>query len=193
MARWPGLNTGAKTSTTPVMDIDITQPEAADVVDEIAKDWFSDRGVIPTRFGNAPKRALFFRTETPFRKMAVQFEDESGKRHKIEILGDGQQVIVAGTHPDTGVPYTYHGDPLWQIERAELVEVTEQEMRELLGLLTEALQSDFGLRVVRPTAKPRLPLTTTPPGSTSPLTPMSCSPARVPVTSTSACCGPAHR
>ena len=111
MARWPGLNTGAKTSTTPVMDIDITQPEAADVVDEIAKDWFSDRGVIPTRFGNAPKRALFFRTETPFRKMAVQFEDESGKRHKIEILVTASRSslpvltpILACPTPTTAIP-----------------------------------------------------------------------------------------
>ena len=100
--------------------------------------------MIPIRFGNLPKRAMIFRTETPFPKMTARLVDPSGKHHKIEILGDGQQLIVHGVHPATGEPYTYHGQPIWNVERVELVEVDEATMRELLEILAEMLRSELG-------------------------------------------------
>jgi hypothetical protein len=30
-----------------------------------------------------------------------------GTKHKIEVLADGQQVVVAGAHPDTQAPYAW--------------------------------------------------------------------------------------
>ena len=95
MARWRGLNTGLKTALNPVVDIDIMDPEAADLVEITAKDYFDGRGIIPTRFGKAPRRALIFRATNPFPKMISIFESPRGEHHKIEILGDGQQLIVA--------------------------------------------------------------------------------------------------
>ena len=146
MARWIGANTGSLCRPAPCVDIDITNPEAATAAEETLKDWFSDRGRIPVRFGNVPKRAMLFRTSTPFPKMSASFTDARGDRHKIEILSDGQQVIVAGVHPDTKVPYTWHGDTPWTIDRDELVEVDEQEMREALEHVAEMLEQDFGFQ-----------------------------------------------
>ena len=62
------------------------------------------------RFGRLPKRTLPFRTATPFPKMSASFEAPNGTLHKIEVLGDGQQFICFGIHPDTQEPYTWHGE-----------------------------------------------------------------------------------
>ena len=88
----------------PAGDADITDPEAGDAVEEATKDWFSDRGEIPVRFGNAPKRAFVFRTSHPFPKFAAHFVDKQGRPQKIEILCEGQQLVVDGIHPDTSNP-----------------------------------------------------------------------------------------
>jgi hypothetical protein len=98
------------------------------------------------RFGSVPKRAMLFRTDRPFPKMAMSFTDPRGDRHKVEILGDGQQVIVAGVHPDTKIPYTYHGECPWALDRIELPDTTGDEMRALLEHIAEALEQDFGFQ-----------------------------------------------
>ena len=123
---------------------DVLDPDATDLVEETLKDYFDGRGIIPTRFGKLPKRALIFRASEPFPKMVATFESGSGERHEVEILGDGQQLVVAGVHPDTGEPYTYHGQPLWDVERADLVEVTADEMQDLLGRIGDGLATMFG-------------------------------------------------
>ena len=99
--RWPGNNTGVLCHNNPVLDIDITHPEAADKVAEVVRDWFDGRGTLPTRTGMAPKRAVFFATQAPFPKIDACLEDAAGRTHKLEFLGAGQQCVVAGTHPDT--------------------------------------------------------------------------------------------
>ena len=98
-------NTGALTRGTPVIDIDIMDPEAAQAIEELVRERF-DTGFILVRVGQAPKRAVIFRTNQPFKKRKVEFTAPNGMAHKIEILGDGQQVVVAGIHPDTTRPYT---------------------------------------------------------------------------------------
>ncbi|MEZ0281381.1 bifunctional DNA primase/polymerase [Methyloceanibacter sp.] len=89
MRRWPGRNTGLITANNPAFDIDITDPEPAGAVEELVKDWFSDRGEILVRFGNSPKRALLFRTSQPFPKITVNFVDQRGVKQRIEILCNG--------------------------------------------------------------------------------------------------------
>jgi hypothetical protein len=39
---------------------------------------------------------------------------------KIEILGNGQQLVVAGIHPETGLPYNWHGGEPDKIKLDEL-------------------------------------------------------------------------
>src|SRR5262245_28809724 len=61
-------NTGCFTRWMPTIDIDITDPFAADSIDHLARDQFGERGVYLTRFGLKPKRAIPLRTSQPFKK-----------------------------------------------------------------------------------------------------------------------------
>ena len=145
---WSGTNTGCLTAYTPAVDIDITDPEAATLAEEVAKELFGDRGKIPVRFGRLPKRTLPFRTATPFPKMSASFEAPNGTLHKIEILGDGQQFICFGIHPDTGEPFTWHGGTPLDTPREELAEVTEEDMQAYLELVSERLAEECGFKRV---------------------------------------------
>lgn len=112
IANWPVVargmdNTGALTKYMPCADVDITLPRAADAVEDVIRDWFDGRGTLLCRFGNAPKRALLFRTSVPFTKTAAHFKAPDGSLQKVEILGDGQQVVIDGIHPDTRQPYRW--------------------------------------------------------------------------------------
>src|SRR5262245_57269113 len=98
-------NTGILTDKTPSFDIDIRQPEPACAVEELARDWFAERGTLLVRFGAPPKRAVLFRTATPFAKVVANFVAPDGSRHKLEVPGEGQQLVVNGIHPDTHKPY----------------------------------------------------------------------------------------
>ena len=53
------------------------------------------------RFGRAPKRAILLRTDEPFKKIMRAFTAPDGSEQQIEIMANGQQVVVFGTHPDT--------------------------------------------------------------------------------------------
>jgi hypothetical protein len=148
MAVWPGANTGIICTFNPVFDADILHPEAAVAVEDLVKDWFDGRGIIPVRIGLAPKRAMIFRTSTPFSKMVQYFKSPNGEEHKIEILGSGQQVVAFGDHPLTHKPYAWYGGcPGEGVTHADLVEVTEQDMRELLKLASDLVVENFGFEL----------------------------------------------
>jgi hypothetical protein len=109
--RWgnAGPNTGMLTAATPVLDIDILDEHAAQIVEAAARLYLEDKGQILIRIGLAPKRAILLRTNHPFRKIIRKLTAPDGTVHKIEVLGDGQQLAVAGAHPDTGKPYVWQG------------------------------------------------------------------------------------
>src|SRR5262249_27639954 len=67
----------------------------------------------------------------------------SGAEEKIEFLGDGQQVVVDGIHPDTGKSYSWHGGALTDTRRNDLPYIRETEARELVGDAAELLVRDF--------------------------------------------------
>jgi Bifunctional DNA primase/polymerase, N-terminal len=145
-ARYPGgVNTGILTKDTTGVDIDILIAPAADAAEDVVREWFDGRGVLLCRFGNAPKRALLFRTSTPFGKLAALFRAPNGSFHKVEILGDGQQLVVDGVHPGTGRPYKWARDqsPV-TTPRADLPEINEVEAQELLDLVANVLRERFG-------------------------------------------------
>jgi AAA domain/Bifunctional DNA primase/polymerase, N-terminal len=138
-------NTGMLAGYAPAFDLDIMQPEAVERCEEIVRNWHEDRGEILVRIGLPPKRLIPFRTDHPFRKMVAHFKAPNGSDHKIEVLGDGQQFIVDGIHPDTHRPYRWHGDRApWNIKREDLPLITEEDARELLDHLIEALTKHFG-------------------------------------------------
>jgi len=148
---WPSIlpdatDTGNLTGKTPTLDIDILNEEAARAAEEIVCANHEEHGRVLVRFGRWPKRAIPFRTDEPFKKIQVSLIAPNGKEEKVEFLGDGQQVVVAGMHPGTGRPYRWHGGELWQTARGELPYIREAEARALVDEIVDMLCRDFGYR-----------------------------------------------
>lgn len=118
------LSTGILTRDTPFVDIDVTVVEVAEEIEALFDSAIENSAV---RIGFAPKRAIPFRTDAPFKKVATQFVAPNGQVHKVEILGDGQQIVVNGIHPDTGRPYRWHGgEPGPELRRKDLPLITAE-------------------------------------------------------------------
>ena len=138
-------NTGMRTAFTPVFDIDILHEHAAQLVEEVVRKSLQERGTTLVRIGLPPKRAIVMRTNLPFKKIIRTLVEPNGTPHKIEILGDGQQVAVAGNHPDTGAPYTWQGgrSPV-NTPRALVPLVKDYEVREILARCVQMLRDELG-------------------------------------------------
>src|SRR5262249_23322864 len=137
-------NTGVLAKNAPGLDDDITIPEPADAIEALAREHFEERGDIHVRFGKPPKRLIPLRTDEPFTKLFRVFTAPDGTEQKIEILGDGQQYVVDGIHPDTGKPYNWHGGDLETIKREDLPYVRREDMERFLDAATKLLVEEFG-------------------------------------------------
>jgi bifunctional DNA primase/polymerase-like protein len=141
-------NTGILTRLAPVLDIDIVDPEAAEAVERLARERFEEHGYVLVRFGAPPKRAIPFRTDAPFAKIVARLVAPDGSDgQRLELMCDGQQMVVDGVHPNTHRPYSWHGGALGQIQRLDLPYLHEEEARQLVDDAAELLIRDFGYRL----------------------------------------------
>lgn len=105
--RWAlaGSNIGLNTTFFPAIDIDCLDADFAADVQRLA---FEILGPAPIRVGRAPKRLLLYRlTGDPFPKAKLALRDPQNTTHLIEVLGQGQQCVILGTHPATNAAYTW--------------------------------------------------------------------------------------
>jgi hypothetical protein len=162
---FPGAsNTGILTRVTPTIDLDLLQGPAACAAEEFIRARFSSRGRILTRVGRAPKRAIPFRALQPFKKLTSNFAVATGaEAEKIEFLGDGQQFVAHGIHPDTQTAYTWSGGDPTTIAYTDLPEITAEEAQRLQSDLVALLCRDFGYTA----AKGRMRNGTVPPAAGS--------------------------
>ena len=143
---WPrATNTGILTKFTPTLDADILNEPAAIAIEELVRERFEERGYILPRIGQAPKRAIPFRTADPFAKITANLVAADGSTgEKIEFMCDGQQVVVAGIHPGTRKPYSWPlGNPT-EIEHDDLPDISEAEAQQLVANVVELLCRDHG-------------------------------------------------
>ena len=105
----------------------------------LVRQRFEGRGRILLRTGLAPKILIPFRTSKPLSKITILFDEGE----KLEFLGDGQQFIAAGIHPDTRQPYTWGNDKPGKVTRQELPEIAKAETQALIEDI-EKLLADFG-------------------------------------------------
>ena len=97
-------------------------------------------GKTAVRIGRPPKRALLFRADAPFRKLSATFTAPNGHNHLIEVMGDGQQIVVNGIHPDTRQPYRWHGgEPGPKLRREDLPLLTAEAATAFLVAATKLL------------------------------------------------------
>jgi hypothetical protein len=116
--KWPqqypnAFNTGILTRTTPAVDIDVYDPKVVEELRNLLWGLVRDDGRAMVRIGQPPKCVILFQTDQPFAKLSTPtFTSPDGRKHHVEVLGDGQQVVVFGKHPETGGNYTWHlGEP----------------------------------------------------------------------------------
>jgi Bifunctional DNA primase/polymerase, N-terminal len=144
IARWgdQGDNTGVLCRRTAALDIDFDDAAAVQIVLAVVRDRI--RGLILERTGRAPKCAVPMYVPEPFKKVIRKFTAPDGRGHKIEFLCDGQQFVVAGTHPDTGSPYTWRDRDLMRTSLMELPVVRESDIEGLLQRCAEELKVKLG-------------------------------------------------
>jgi hypothetical protein len=124
-----------------MLDIDVTDAAAAEELREAARGWLKSLGKVLIRFGKRPKCGFLFRTETPFAKKSYSYQGG----HRLEMLGQGQQAVIDGIHPDTGQPYEFeHGVTPEEIAADELPLLGESGAIALLDFLDDMLCSHFG-------------------------------------------------
>jgi hypothetical protein len=147
-------STGVSTQKLPAIDLDILNEEAAEAAEALVRERFEEKGYILVRIGRAPKRAIPFRTDSPFKKITVNLTARNGDTgQKIELLADGQQLVAFGTHPDTGKPYRWHGGEPGEITREELPYIHEAEARQLVNDVADLLCREHGYE--RAKARPK--------------------------------------
>ena len=78
---------------------------------------------------------------------------EGVKPDKLEFLGDGQQFVANGIHPDTGGEYVWIGGDPGTVKREELPEISAEEAEQLQNDVTAMLVRDFGYVVAEPAKK----------------------------------------
>jgi Protein of unknown function (DUF3987)/Bifunctional DNA primase/polymerase, N-terminal len=147
-SRYPdAMNTGLLTRITPAIDLDVYDPGVAEELEAILFDMIGE-GRTLVRFGRPPKRAVLFRTDRPFGKIRtpVFTSPGSGKENFVEVLGDGQQIIVHGIHPETGKDYSWHGGEPGDVTRSELPVLTEAMARDFIELATTVMDAAGWIR-----------------------------------------------
>jgi P4 family phage/plasmid primase-like protien len=113
-----GANVGLRTDHFPCVDIDCADEKLAEIIEDMARTLL---GPAPSRIGNPPKRALMYRLgdPQPFGRLRLHFR-QGERKYLVEILGEGQQYVVSGTHPKTGRAYTWDVDPVECVESGEV-------------------------------------------------------------------------
>jgi bifunctional DNA primase/polymerase-like protein len=145
---WPdATNTGVLTRLMPTLDVDILDAAAASHVAAFVRERYEDAGYVLARTGKAPKFAIPFRTEEPFKKIVVNLIAPDGSEgQKIEFLADGEQVVVNGIHPETKQSYRWSNGGLEQVKLEDLPYIREDEARALVDELVEFLIRNFGYK-----------------------------------------------
>jgi hypothetical protein len=139
---WGPGNTGILTKYTPTLDCDILNAEAVAAVEKMAREKFAERGCILARTGLPPKLAIPFRTDTPFKKISSVPLTSPGidEGQKFEFLGDGQQLVGFGKHPETQELYQWNGGGKpGPVRHDQLPLIDEEEARAFIEEAVELL------------------------------------------------------
>lgn len=152
-----GQHSGCYAIDVDVDDFDLTG-EIADIV--AANRVYPEQPLpVRSRLGTC-KYLLLFRLNEPLAKIIIDWgrKDSKGKPERIEILGDGQQCVIAGSHP-SGVLYQWNDtdNVPWEIPTL---------MRPELDAIVAALSKRFGTSSLATGATASVPATGVAPSAT---------------------------
>lgn len=118
---------GLRTGRLVALDLDIEDP---DLVDEMVDYCREHIGPSPRRTGKAPRAMLMYQCDQPMTKRtSAAFEDWMGD-HKLEVMGQGQQVVAFGIHPGTLQPYHWD-EPLLPLD--QLAKITPEQVQDAIA------------------------------------------------------------
>jgi hypothetical protein len=131
-------NTGLRTGRLVAIDIDIVD---ADHVRALVNLIVDEIGVSPLIRYGSKGAILCYRNSEPIGKITITGVQPDGTTRGVEILGQGNQFIAFGIHPDTGKEFEWIGasNPMLT-PLSELPCVTPNMLRKLATALYEALQ-----------------------------------------------------
>ena len=149
LTRYPNHGVGVLCGqgAQPVAAIDVDTTDEALAARFVA--WCQEHlGATCERVGNAPKILLAYRaaSEGWGKATGAWFEDLGGARHRLEVLGKGQQFVAYHIHPDTGEPYEWVDffGGLDAMRAGDLPIITEAQVEEALQVF-EAMAEEAGL------------------------------------------------
>lgn len=149
LTRYPNHGVGVLCGqgAQPVAAIDVDTTDGALAARFVA--WCQEHlGATCERVGNAPKILLAYRaaSEGWGKATGAWFEDLGGARHRLEVLGKGQQFVAYHIHPDTGEPYEWVDlfGGLDAMRAGDLPVITEAQVEEALQVF-EAMAAEAGL------------------------------------------------
>ena len=124
------FNFGMQTRGLVVIDCDIDDPGAAAIVMQTMREVFKRKPPIRSRAGSTRFCALF-RAKEPHKKAVVKTVGG-----KVELLADGQQFVVAGTHFESGQPIIWHTPP---VSIDALPVATPEQITQFMTLIEQRL------------------------------------------------------
>ena len=99
-----GNNTGLCLGEVVAIDIDIDELTLANDVHSYVEAQLGESPFV--RFGRQPRRVLLYRVDRLWAENVLKgWSVGSTQTGKVELLGPGKQVVIFGTHPDTGTAY----------------------------------------------------------------------------------------
>jgi P4 family phage/plasmid primase-like protien len=129
-----GANLGMRADHFPAVDIDCTDAGLAQLIEDFV---IGKLGAAPVRVGRAPKRLLVFRTDVPFGRLRLWLA-EGETHHLVEVLGSGQQYLMTGVHPATGLSYSWN-TPVEALNPGALTPITKEAAIDMLDELVELI------------------------------------------------------
>ncbi|NKD82357.1 phage/plasmid primase, P4 family [Haematospirillum jordaniae] len=101
-----GVLCGQGAQPVAAIDVDTTD---ADLAGKFVAWCQENLGATVERIGNAPKVLLVYRADHDGwgKATGAWFEDLTGERHRLEVLGKGQQFVAYHVHPDSQRPYEW--------------------------------------------------------------------------------------
>ncbi len=150
-------NTGLLCGQLVGVDIDVLDAPLAERLEGLAREMLGDTPLL--RIGRAPKRLLAYRTATPMAKAETVegLKLPNGSPAQIEILGQGQQFVAYGIHPDTQQDYEWPGQGPDTVALADLPAVTEAGVAAFLAAADGMMRAAGCEGPARPEKPPATP------------------------------------
>ena len=141
-SQWPSVNVGMRACQTApwvaFIDVDVLHVEASSELMEMLRRRLQG-GEFIWRIGNPPKFLIPIQVTAPVTRLRSTVVEIDGQRHMIEILGAGQQAVVAGIHPKTGHPYVWPAGGLEDTEPGKLPLLSPTELNEIVAACSSIL------------------------------------------------------